>query len=152
MKKAYITTNPAQTQKLGELLARELWGGEIICLTGELGSGKTTFAQGVLRGLKAKGPYTSPTFLVIKHYRKEIQSVYHIDCYRIKSQDILELGWGEIIRDKNNVVIVEWAEKIKKIVPKGAVWIVFSHLNENQRKIILSSKFKIKSEKLKLKV
>ena len=65
----FIAKSAQETKKLGELLAKELRGGEIISLTGELGSGKTTFAQGVLRGLGAKGPYTSPTFVVMKKYR-----------------------------------------------------------------------------------
>ena len=65
----YITENFRQTQKLGELLAMELQGREVICLEGELGAGKTTFTQGLLKGLKVKGPYTSPTFVVMKEYR-----------------------------------------------------------------------------------
>ncbi|MFH0930258.1 MAG: tRNA (adenosine(37)-N6)-threonylcarbamoyltransferase complex ATPase subunit type 1 TsaE, partial [Candidatus Moraniibacteriota bacterium] len=69
MKESFITANSKQTQKLGEILAKELKGGEIICLSGELGSGKTTFAQGVLHGLGAKKPHTSPTFVVMKEYK-----------------------------------------------------------------------------------
>lgn len=156
MGKAYITINSRQTQKLGELLAKELKGGEIICLAGELGSGKTTFTQGVLKGLGAKRPYTSPTFLVIKKYhiahntkhrtrRKKmlrvtsykLRDVYHIDCYRVNARDILDLGWKEIIAGKNNIVIVEWAEKIKKIVPKRAIWIKFEHKGKDKRIITL---------------
>ena len=132
MKESFLTTNSKQTQKLGEILAKELSGGEIICLSGDLGSGKTTFAQGVLHGLGAKGPYTSPTFVVMKQYKKrisnfkfqisnqiqspksKIENIYHIDCYRINSKDILDLGWEEIISGKNNIVIVEWAERIQQ--------------------------------------
>jgi tRNA threonylcarbamoyladenosine biosynthesis protein TsaE len=138
------------------MLAEELRGGEIICLTGELGSGKTTFAQGILRGLGVRGPYTSPTFLVVKHYKKiisnfkfqisnqiqslryKIQNIYHIDCYRVKAQDILELGWKEIIANKNNVVIVEWAEKIRRIIPKNSVWIKFEYKGKSERKISMN--------------
>jgi len=135
------------------MMARELRGGEIICLSGDLGSGKTTFTQGILQGLGAKGRFTSPTFLVMKHYKiknqkskikitnknakikKSIQDIYHIDCYRIKSQDMLSLGWEEIVEDRNNIVIVEWAERIKSIIPKTAVWIKFKHKKENEREI-----------------
>lgn len=140
MKKTFITKDSRETRKLGELLAGELRGGEIICLSGELGSGKTTFSQGVLKGLGAKGPYTSPTFVVLKHYGTRnyelgIMNIYHIDAYRVSARDILDLGWEEIVADKNNVVIIEWAERIKKIIPKRATWMEFEHLEKNGRRI-----------------
>ena len=72
MEKTFITENSKQTQKLGEMLASEFKGGQIICLSGELGAGKTTFTQGLLKGLKIKGPYTSPTFVIMKKYGKNI--------------------------------------------------------------------------------
>ena len=162
-----ITKNAKETKKLGEMLAQEilvesrrkgstfetkketprsnLGRAMIICLSGDLGSGKTTFAQGFLKGLGAKGPYTSPTFVVMKHYKSKIrnpkseirkkskilnikchiQNIYHIDAYRVNARDLLNLGWEEIIAEKNNVIIVEWADRIKKIVPKNSLWIKF---------------------------
>ena len=153
MQKTFVTKNSKETQKLGEMLAREIRGGCIIALSGDLGSGKTTFTQGFLRGLKIKGPYTSPTFLVIKNYKKEVsnfttrnpsklkiknkkvQNIYHVDAYRVSLKDILNLGWEEITADKNNVIIIEWADKIKKIIPKGSVWIKFEWIDNNTRKI-----------------
>jgi tRNA threonylcarbamoyladenosine biosynthesis protein TsaE len=156
MKKTFITKNFSETQKLGELLAEELRGREIICLSGELGSGKTTFSQGVLKGLGAKGPYTSPTFLVMRQYHitwnmkhgtkkgdkkmlhapcSMLHDAYHIDTYRVGTKDILDLGWEEIISSKNNIVIVEWAERIKKIIPERAIWMKFEYLDKNGRKI-----------------
>ena len=154
-KDIFITNSSKQTQKMGEILAKELKKGEIICLSGELGSGKTTFAQGVLKGLGAKKPYTSPTFVVMKEYkiRTSLQGsifplsaaasnfsrsnlfIYHIDAYRVGAKDILDLGWEEIIADKNNVVIVEWAERIKNIIPRDAIWLGFEHMKEDERKI-----------------
>lgn len=132
MRKTFITENSIQTQKLGELLAAELRGGEVICLSGDLGAGKTTFTQGLLKGLKIGGPYTSPTFVIMKKYK---DNIFHFDAYRIKDKDILNLGWEEIIADKNNIVIIEWAERIKKILPKNSLWIKFEWLNEKKRKI-----------------
>lgn len=141
MRKEFVTTNFKQTQKLGELLAQELKGGTVICLTGELGSGKTTFTQGLLKGLKVKGPYTSPTFVIMKKYKKNI---FHFDVYRVSAKDILNLGWEEIIRNKNNIVIIEWADRIKKIVPNppdgGVLWIKFEWMDEKKRKIAFSPK------------
>ncbi len=154
MKKEIITNNFQETQRLGTELAHKLQGGEVICLEGDLGSGKTTFTQGLLAGLGVEGPYTSPTFLIMKHYKKEfpisnfqfpnksqkansqIQNIYHVDAYRIGPDDLLNLGWEEIIADKKNVVIVEWAERIKDILPEDCLKIKFEWMDEKRRKII----------------
>ncbi|MFH0968909.1 MAG: tRNA (adenosine(37)-N6)-threonylcarbamoyltransferase complex ATPase subunit type 1 TsaE [Patescibacteria group bacterium] len=137
----FITTSKTQTQKLGENLARELKGAcppkrrrEIICLSGDLGAGKTTFTQGLLKGLKIKGPHTSPTFVIMKKYN----DIYHFDAYRINEKDILGLGWKEIIADKNNIIIIEWAERVKNIIPKNALWIKFKWVGENSRELKFS--------------
>jgi tRNA threonylcarbamoyladenosine biosynthesis protein TsaE len=152
----YTTTNSKQTQKMGEMLAAELRGGQIFCLSGDLGSGKTTFTQGMLKGLKVKGHYTSPTFVVLKHYKvksqkskvksssknSKVNNIFHIDCYRVNNKDILNLGWREIIADPQNIVIIEWAERIRKIIPPKALWIKFIWKDENKREIVISSKRK----------
>lgn len=139
MQKEFVTTNFKQTQKLGKMLAQEILDigcpkPAIICLTGELGSGKTTFTQGLLKGLKIKGPHTSPTFVIMKKYRNNI---FHFDAYRVKDKDILNLGWKEIISDKKNIIIIEWADRIKKIIPRKSLWISFKWIDNNTRKIIL---------------
>lgn len=141
--KKFITQSNKQTQKLGEILAKELRGSEIICLSGDLGTGKTTFTQGLLKGLGIKGPYTSPTFVIMKKYpgpkvRKHEgpKVVYHLDAYRVGAKDILELGWKEIASNRENVIIVEWAERIKKIIPKDALWIKFKWIDENKREMV----------------
>ncbi len=160
MEKTFITTNSKQTQKLGELLAQELQGGEVICLDGELGAGKTTFTQGLLKGLKVNGPYTSPTFLIMKQYhiacnmkhetKKEkmlhascfmFHDIYHFDAYRVEAQDILNLGFEEILPNKKNIIIIEWASRIKKIIPSNAILVDFKWLEENKRKITFKAKF-----------
>jgi tRNA threonylcarbamoyladenosine biosynthesis protein TsaE len=141
-----LTSSSVQTKKLGHLLAEELRGGEIICLTGDLGAGKTTFTQGILKGLKIKGPYTSPTFAIIKHYhvaystkhktKKQLfTDIYHIDAYRISAKDLLELGFKDFAGKENSLTIIEWPEKVKKIIPTAAVWINFAWASEKERKI-----------------
>jgi len=161
LKKEFITNSFRETQKLGELLALELQGGEVLCMEGDLGAGKTTFTQGLLKGLKIKGPYTSPTFLIMKQYQRQdtknkkqstnksqisipstrdksqnkIENIYHVDAYRISDKDLLNLGWEEIVVDDKNIVIVEWSERVKKILPKDSLKIKFEWLDENQRKI-----------------
>lgn len=151
--KTVVTQGFQVTQKLGQELAKKITPGQIICLSGDLGSGKTTFAQGILKGLKVKGPYTSPTFLIMKQYHIKHEAkktkllhvscsiphdVYHIDAYRIGAKDILNLGWGEIISQPSNLVIIEWAERIKKIIPKNAKWINFFWKGEKKRKIVFN--------------
>jgi tRNA threonylcarbamoyladenosine biosynthesis protein TsaE len=142
MEKEFTTNSAKETQALGQLLAEEVLqtkfpAAAIICLSGELGAGKTTFTQGLLKGLKVKGPYTSPTFVIMKQYKKNI---YHLDAYRVAADDILNLGWEELIADKNNILIVEWADRIKKIIPKNALWIKFEWLDKEKRKIIFINK------------
>lgn len=158
-KKKFITISSTQTKKLGEKLAGELCGGEIICLSGDLGAGKTTFTQGLLKGLKIKGPYTSPTFGILKVYRKmhstkretqnddalrdpryAIHDIYHIDAYRITSKDLFELGWQDFAGKPGTATIIEWPEKVKKLIPTSALWINFEWVSEKERKITLSTK------------
>lgn len=143
-KKTFITENQKETQNLGKVLAEEIRKGAIICLSGDLGTGKTTFAQGLLRSLKVKGPYTSPTFVVLKYYKGKLKTkgskpkvidAYHLDAYRVKEKDILNLGWKELLAEKENIIIIEWADRIKKIIPRGALWIKFEWLDKNKRKI-----------------
>ncbi len=157
----FITRNNLETQTLGARLAKNLQGKRVICLSGELGSGKTTFVQGFLKELKIKGPYTSPTFVIMKQYQREIpnlksqisnkiqnpirqpadkiQNIFHLDAYRVGEKDILALGWEEIIQDHSpaseNIVLVEWAERIKKIIPKEALRIKFKWLSDKEREI-----------------
>ena len=118
MPKEIITENCKETVDLGKSFASKLSGGEIVCLYGNLGTGKTSFSRGILQGLGAKGPYTSPTFVIMKEYKilnnKNIENVYHIDAYRIGGDDMMNLGWKELVEYGKNIVIIEWAEKIKR--------------------------------------
>jgi tRNA threonylcarbamoyladenosine biosynthesis protein TsaE len=139
-KKSFITTSSSQTKKLGQMLAEELHGGEIICLSGDLGAGKTTFAQGILKGLEIKGPFTSPTFNIIKTYKINLLTIYHIDAYRINSKDLIDLGWKDFAGKPNSIVIMEWAERVKKIIPASAFWISFKWLNDKERELTLDKK------------
>jgi tRNA threonylcarbamoyladenosine biosynthesis protein TsaE len=147
MKTEFITEKSEETKKLGKLLAGELSGGEIICLSGELGAGKTTFTQGLLEGLGAQKPYTSPTFVVMKEYqlknkktRNPIKKIYHFDAYRVAEKDFSALGWEEIIADNSFISIIEWADKLEDIIPERAIWIGFSWLDEDKRKLKIGKK------------
>ena len=145
----YLTQNSQETKKLARILALEVVktkknkGALILALAGDLGSGKTTFIQGFIRGLGIKKRITSPSFVIIKNYKLRIKNykrVYHIDCYRLKKpKELLVLGLKEIFSDPENVILIEWADKIKKILPKEVIYLKFKHNKlPNQRLIKLS--------------
>jgi len=148
MKKEYITSSSAQTKKLGQKLAKDILKKKpektafVIGLEGELGSGKTTFVQGFAKALGIKEKVLSPTFVIIERFQfnnltiKQFNNFYHLDCYRIKKpRELLDLGFKEIISNPRNIVAVEWADKIKKIMPEDVLWINFEFIDEKKRKI-----------------
>ena len=147
MKLKYLTANPSQTKKLGEILAKEILKtqpkkiAQILGLEGDLGGGKTTFLQGFAKGLGIKQKILSPTFIILKRFKiKDLRFkyFYHIDCYRIKKpKEILDLGFKEIITNPQNIVAVEWADRIRKIMPKTMIWIRFEFVDKKTRKITL---------------
>lgn len=109
---------------------------KVITLMGDLGSGKTTFTQGFLAACGAQGPYTSPTFTIMKEYDVDvhtIKKIYHIDAYRITSQDMIELGWQDLLADPSARIIVEWPEKIQDILPDDSVAITCTWVSESER-------------------
>ena len=150
-----ITKSAKETQNLAGLMAKELlnWpeprsGAAAVVLRGDLGAGKTTFAQGFAKGLGVKEPVKSPTFVILKRYhlqnvRCQMSDVrcfryfYHIDCYRLKNaQDAHSLGLAEILKNPANLVLIEWPERIKNILSKKQIIAIkFSHIDETSRKI-----------------
>lgn len=114
---------------MGEKLARTVRGGDILCLYGELGSGKTTFTQGFAKGLGITTRLLSPTFIIVRRYQIPLSEkfLYHIDLYRLKNiDDLKELGLSEIFTDPNAYVVVEWAEKLGELQPHRRVDIHFT--------------------------
>lgn len=137
MKKTYISKSDKETKKIGEELGKKAKNGTVVLLKGDLGGGKTTFAQGFAKGLGIREKILSPTFVIMKKFK----NFYHIDCYRLKGEkDLLELGFEEIIKDKKNIVLVEWPEKAKKIMPKDAINVTFGFVKDKERKIEIYGK------------
>ncbi len=146
-KQKYLTNSPTQTRKLGEKLAKEILRRKIgksaliIGLQGDLGSGKTTFLQGFAKGFGVKEKILSPTFVIIKRFKIEncklkIENFYHIDCYRIKKpKELITLGFKEIASNPQNIIAIEWVDKINKIIPRKTIFISFKFINKNKRKI-----------------
>lgn len=135
-----ISNSKIQTQKIAKDFAHRIVGHRksnnsnavVIGLSGELGSGKTTFVQGFAKALGVKTKVISPTFVLMKKYK----NIFHIDAYRIKNpKEILDLGWKDLIKNPENIILIEWPEKIKKIFPKPHFWIKFTHRRKNTRGI-----------------
>ena len=136
----FITESSQETQDLGQKIAADLVGGEILALTGDLGSGKTTFVQGFSKGLGLTSRIISPTFILMRKYRASDKDFYHIDLYRLEKEvdkEVVNLGVTDIWGKPGNIVVIEWAEKIKDLIPKSAKWIFFENLGEDKRKITI---------------
>ncbi len=137
-----ISESVQQTRKIAKSLADEILKeksihGIAVGLAGELGSGKTTFVQGFAKTLGIKERVISPTFVILKRFKiheSRFKNLIHIDAYRINNpKEIIDLGWKEIINAPQNIILIEWAGKIKKILPKKHFFINFKHINKNKR-------------------
>jgi tRNA threonylcarbamoyladenosine biosynthesis protein TsaE len=138
--KSFITDNFKETQKLAYDFAKILESGDVVCLYGDLGGGKTTFTQGLAEGLGIKSRIISPTFVIVRSHNFENGILYHIDMYRIENEkDIESLGLQEKINDKQNITVIEWAEKLKNKLPQKRIDVEFSYKKENVRKITFRS-------------
>jgi len=145
--KVFITKSPKETQKLGYNFAKALRKGDIVCLYGDLGSGKTTFVQGLAIGLGIKNRIISPTFVIVRSYKVRINDegliindFYHIDLYRVENEeDVKELGIEEIINNKNSIIVIEWAEKLKSYLSQKRINIEFYYRADDTREIIFRS-------------
>lgn len=136
----HITKSEKQTFNLGKKIAKTLKGGEILALIGELGAGKTVFVKGVAAGLGVKQIVTSPTFVLMKVYpiKDKIKQLVHIDCYRIiNPKEIFDIGATEYFDRKDTVTMIEWADKIKNILPKRRISINIKLLKDNLREITI---------------
>ncbi|PIP74851.1 MAG: tRNA (adenosine(37)-N6)-threonylcarbamoyltransferase complex ATPase subunit type 1 TsaE [Candidatus Levybacteria bacterium CG_4_9_14_3_um_filter_35_16] len=143
----FITKSYKETRKLGEKLAEEIKKGTVVALYGDLGSGKTTFVQGFAKGLKIKKRLISPTFIILRTYKirlktknlklktsvQEVKNFYHVDLYRIQNgEDIREIGLDEIIENGNDIVAIEWAEKLGYLLPKKRIDIYFKSQDDTR--------------------
>lgn len=134
MNTLHITThNPQETQKIGERLAKQCQGGEILCLSGNLGAGKTTFVKGIARGLGIdEKNVNSPTFVIMNVYEGRLP-LYHFDFYRLEShKDIEGIGYDEFIYGRG-VAVVEWAERFGRLMPSEHLSIELSDQGEQTR-------------------
>jgi len=148
----FISRSANQTRRIGIRLGSMVQPHDVICLSGDLGAGKTTLTQGIANGWGALDRATSPTFVLVKSYRRPDRSeMYHLDAYRLQSA--LEAEDLDIDRMINSgPVIVEWPERILAALPETHLWIDMTWLGDEQRGLIIKPKgnrYKIILENLK---
>lgn len=142
-KKVVTTECFEDTQKLGFDFAKQLSSGAVVTLHGNLGSGKTTFVQGLAKGFGIKKRIISPSFIIMRTYEvgeksKDlgIKHFYHVDLYRIETEkDIEGLGLLELINNKETIVVVEWPDKIEHLLPEDRIDLYFEYMADDKRSI-----------------
>lgn len=134
-----ISKSEEQTYKLGEYIGKALQQGDIICLTGDLGAGKTAFTKGIGIGLDIQEFITSPTYTIINEYDGRI-SLFHFDVYRLEGvEEMYELGYEEYFFG-DGAVVIEWADIVKDIIPQERLWItILRGKEENTREIMFDA-------------
>lgn len=135
----YISRSEKETYNIAKKVASLAKPGDIFALYGDLGSGKTTFTKGFAISLGITKHVTSPTFVISKEYLisdSKIKKMIHTDCYRLGGEeDVDNIGLAEYLNGGNAVVVLEWPEKIEKILPIKTKKIYFEYIDENTRKI-----------------
>ena len=128
------TNSPYETETAGYELAGGLSARDVVALYGELGSGKTCFVRGIAKGLNVAQPVKSPSFSIINEYDGAVP-LYHIDFYRLTSPGEIEnTGWTEYM-SLNGVVIIEWAERVRNMLPGKRIDVYFEILDKNSRSL-----------------
>lgn len=134
-----ITTASAEeTEAFGERLATLLLPGDVLCLTGDLGAGKTTLTRGIVRGLESPAPVSSPTFTLIHEYEGGNLPVYHVDAYRLGgTAEALSVGLEEYLQREDGVTVVEWWQNIESVLPPDRLEIELAEADGDGREITL---------------
>ncbi len=137
----FISHNAEQTVRLGHRLGELLRPGDILCLYGVLGTGKTAFARGVGRGWGAIPPVTSPTFTLVHEHTRQADDLrlLHVDAYRLSgAEDALSFGLDELLGDRHPVMI-EWPERVADLLPAERLNITFSFLDAGRRQVFFEA-------------
>jgi tRNA threonylcarbamoyladenosine biosynthesis protein TsaE len=132
-----ISHSIEQTQRFGMRLGALLNAGDVICLSGDMGAGKTVFAAGIGVGWGATSPLTSPTFNLVHEHRREkdLQRLFHLDCYRLEHAGEADTIGIDDVLDGRGPVVVEWPEHIEGVLPPQRLWIEFRILDSTRRNL-----------------
>ncbi len=132
----YITHSPAETEAVGEALAKTLRPGTVLAFRGDLGAGKTAFTRGLGRGLGCTERVTSPTYTIVNEYTSGRLPLFHFDMYRLRSsEDLFDIGWEDYL-ERGGVCAVEWSENVADALD-GAIRITIEKTGENSRRILM---------------
>jgi tRNA threonylcarbamoyladenosine biosynthesis protein TsaE len=131
----FTSNSPDETEAFGRRFARELKAGDVLALTGGLGSGKTQFVKGLAAGLDATTPATSPTFTLIHEYSGGRLPIYHFDFFRIEDRQSAERLGPDDYFFGGGVSVIEWADRFLDLIPENARWISFETKSQTQRVI-----------------
>jgi len=133
------STSTQKTEELAKQLAPNIKPGSIIALYGDLGSGKTTFTNFLVKALGFASRVQSPTFVIVRRYQKdsgELRRVFHVDLYRLtKPEELDVLDFEEMFQDEEAIIIIEWPELLENMLPESAKKISFEYVEENTRRI-----------------
>jgi tRNA threonylcarbamoyladenosine biosynthesis protein TsaE len=135
----FFSRSPEQTRRVGMRLGGLLHEGDVICLHGDLGAGKTTFVQGLAQGWGSLDSVSSPTFILVNMYRRaDAKQLFHLDAYRIDSvPEAEELDLDAIL--EQGPLVVEWPERIGDLVPKDRIWIDFDYMTDQHRQMVFKA-------------
>ena len=134
-----LSTSAQQTREIGRKLGQHLQPGDLLCLQGDLGAGKTTLTQGIAEGWGSADSVSSPTFVMVNLYRAaDGTPLYHMDAYRIESlPEAAQLGLDDMLAE--GALIVEWPERIEALLPKERIWLTLTHISETERQMEISA-------------
>jgi len=137
--KKYDVGSVEETWAVAKSFAAELKAGDIVCLEGDLGAGKTTFTQGLASALGVRGRVTSPTFCIVQEHHSESALLVHMDLYRLNGEDdVIAIGWEDYLT-RGAILAVEWPERAGTLVPESAWHLVFRHGDgEEKREIVIT--------------
>jgi len=134
-----VSSSPHETRRLGARVGRHLKPGDVVCLVGEMGTGKTLFTRGIAEALgvpRGRG-VRSPTFTLIHEYQGR-HPIYHLDLYRIRVAEELEgIGWDEVLSDTQGVVVIEGAEKMQRFLPEERLDVFLEREGPRRRRLSL---------------
>ena len=131
----FFSRSPEQTRRIGKRVGGALQTGDVICLQGDLGAGKTTFVQGIAQGWGSLDSVSSPTFILVNVYRRADQSqIFHMDAYRLDSTpEAEELDLDSMLAD--GALIIEWPERMAGLIPTERLWIKLEHVDDEEREM-----------------
>jgi tRNA threonylcarbamoyladenosine biosynthesis protein TsaE len=148
----FTSTSVAQTERLGMRIGELLRPRDVVCLSGELGAGKTVLARGIGRGWGTAARVTSPTFVLVNEYPRlrDGAMLYHVDCYRLENAFDITTAGLEYIVESPGALMIEWAERIAGLLPEDRLWITLAYENPTKRRMRFAASGDRSAEMLKL--